>query len=423
MIFTSLVYPLFLLFAVIVFHMLPRKIKAPWIVICGLLFYLFYAGGFLFVIVIEAIAVYLFARNSNRFAVFLTGLAGVVGLLGYFKYRLMLFSLVSPALGKLFGNSFGFLSFNGPSGINGPISAEHIVVPLALSFYTFEFVHYLVDMRRRTIEKHTFMEFMAFAVFFPTMVAGPIKRFQDFIPKLRTVELSWGLMSTGTLRIVVGVAKKIVIADSMSVLVNPILTGSTNVSAKTLAIALIAYSFKIYMDFSGYSDIAIGSSALFGIKVPENFSFPYLKTNIAKFWKSWHISLTRWIIDYVFIPLGGSRRGLALALLNTLIAMGISGLWHGAATNFVFWGLYHGLLLGLYRAYRTIVKPIRDRYKQIGISDSTKTALLTAYLEPALRVLSGFTTYALVTLGWGLFIMPAGRFLSILSNLAMGVFR
>jgi alginate O-acetyltransferase complex protein AlgI len=420
MIFTSLVYPIFLLFAVIVFHMLPRKIKAPWIVICGLLFYLFYAGGFLFVIILEAVAVYLFARSSNRFAVFLTGLIGVIGLLGYFKYRLMLLNLVSPTLGKLFGNSFGFLSGN---GLNGPISAEHIIVPLALSFYTFEFVHYLVDMRRGTIEKHTFMEFMAFAVFFPTMVAGPIKRFQDFIPKLRAVKLSWGLMSVGILRIVVGVAKKIVIADSMSVLVNPILTGSTNVSAKTLAIALIAYSFKIYMDFSGYSDIAIGSSALFGIKVPENFSFPYLKTNIAKFWKSWHISLTRWIIDYVFIPLGGSRRGLALALLNTLIAMGISGLWHGAATNFVFWGLYHGLLLGLYRVYRTASKPIRDRNKQVDISAPTKTAVFSVYAAPTLKVISSFTTYAFVTLGWGLFIMPAGRFLSILSNVAIGVFR
>jgi alginate O-acetyltransferase complex protein AlgI len=198
----------------------------------------------------------------------------------------------------------------------------------------------------------------------------------------------------------------------MAVLVNPILSGTTNIGAKTLAVALVAYSIKIYMDFSGYSDIAIGSSALFGIKVPENFSFPYFRTNIAGFWKSWHISLTRWIIDYVFIPLGGSRRGLMLALVNTFIAMGVSGLWHGAAVNFVLWGFYHGLLLCLYRVYRIALKPLRNR--------TTSIFETWSFLPPVTKMLGGVATYACVTLGWGLFIMPASRFMAILVNISRG---
>ncbi|HEY3374918.1 MAG TPA: MBOAT family O-acyltransferase [Candidatus Aquicultor sp.] len=389
MIFTSLIYPLFLLAAVLVFHLLPKQWRPVWITLCGTAFYTFYAGGFLLFILVEAVAVYVLARNSVRHGgTFIVGLSLAIGALAYYKYRIMLFNLVAT----LFHMT--------------PLSAERIIIPLALSFYTFEFIHYLADMRKGTIAEHGFFEFMAFTMFFPTMVAGPIKRFQDFTPKLRDAGLSWALVNAGVLRIAVGVAKKVVIADSISTWVDPLTQATGHVSAGVVAISLVAYSVKIYMDFSGYSDIAIGSAALFGIAVPENFSLPYFKTSIANFWKSWHISLTRWIIDYVFIPLGGSRSGFALAGINTVIAMSISGLWHGAALNFAFWGLYHGLLLVGYRAYRVFIKPL--------------IALPSAF-RPVTNIASGVFTFALVSFGWGFFIMPAGKFLGIITEIAKGV--
>lgn len=386
MIFTSLVYPLFLFLAVVVFHIIPQNKRAAWITLCGLLFYSFYAGGFLLFIAVEAVFVYMLGKRATGNArLFVSALSAVIGVLAYFKYRIMLI------------NAFAMpLNFE-------PLSAEHLIIPLALSFYTFEFIHYLADMRRGTIEKHGFLEFMAFAVFFPTMVAGPIKRFQDFVPRLHSAVLSWELVSVGIFRITVGLAKKIVIADSMQVLVEPLVSEPDISSLAVVAAGLLAYSIKIYMDFSGYSDIAIGSAALFGIKVPENFSYPYFKTSIAQFWKSWHISLTRWIIDYIFIPLGGSKKGLALACLNTLIALGISGLWHGAAFNFAFWGLYHGILLILYRLYSTLIKPM---------------LAIPLFLRPVTKMASGMLTFALVTIGWGFFIMPATTYFRILLRLA-----
>ncbi len=389
MIFTGLLYPLFLLIATAIFHFLPQKARPFWITLCGIAFYGFYAGGFLLLILAEAVMVYVIARYSSKHtSLFIVGTTAVVGFLGYYKYRALIFNLLTGS----------FTHFK-------PISAEHLIIPLALSFYTFEFIHYLVDMRRGTIEKHGFLEFMAFAAFFPTMVAGPIKRFQDFSPKLRSATLSWGLISTGLFRIATGAAKKIIIADSMDPWVAQTTTAHGHVTASVLAISLLAYSVKIYMDFSGYSDIAIGSAALFGVSVPENFSFPYIKTNIAAFWKSWHISLTRWIIDYIFIPLGGSKKGITLACINTLVALAISGLWHGAAWNFVVWGLYQGLLLAAYRLYRTYLKP------SINIPNS---------VTPATRIAGALLTFALVSFGWGFFIMPVQKYLHILANLFTG---
>jgi alginate O-acetyltransferase complex protein AlgI len=224
-------------------------------------------------------------------------------------------------------------------------------LPLGISFFTFEFIHYAIDRRRGRTESGNFGEYLAFILFFPTMVAGPIKRFQDFLPGLRADPQDGAKdWSRGITRILTGLAKKFVVADlmtSMTANLNP--AGVSGASRWVLPIWLMAYAVQIYADFSAYSDIAIGSARLFGFKVKENFDWPYLKLNIADFWKHWHMSLTRWLTDYVFIPLGGSRVVLWRSHLNVLATMLISGLWHGAGLNFIVWGIWHGLALVGYR--------------------------------------------------------------------------
>jgi alginate O-acetyltransferase complex protein AlgI len=386
MIFNELLYPVFLCVAVVIFFALPGRWRPTWLTLSGLLFYAYYADIFLVLFAVQSALIYALMRRwaASRGLVF-TAIVAVVAILGYYKYRNMALFSWSVATGQ-------------------PLpTLETLILPLAISFFTFEFIHYLVDSHRKQLPAHNFSEYGAFMLFFPTMVAGPIKRFQDFLPKLRSAQFEWGHIDAGLRRIVIGCGKKILIADSLTPWVQPLLEGDLSQQTPLrLALALLAYSAKIYLDFSGYSDIAIGSARLFGIVVPENFSWPYLKANIAEFWRHWHISLTSWITDYVFKPLGGSRVGLARTLLNTCLAMAVSGLWHGAAWHFLVWGLWHGILLCIHRLWRTFVAPklpILQRFPRVW------------------QVFATALTFACVTLGWGLFIMPVDRFVILCQRL------
>ena len=203
------------------------------------------------------------------------------------------------------------------------------------------------DRYRGKTTAGTFGEYLAFILFFPTMVAGPIKRYQDFLPKLEKPGRDWVQdWQQGFTRILAGLAKKFMVADLLTAFTNHLNQADIAQAQRwVLPVWLFAYGIKIYFDFSAYSDIAIGSARLFGIRVPENFDWPYLRTNIAEFWKHWHMSLYRWLVDYVFIPLGGSRVAPPRIYVNILITMFLSGLWHGAGLNFIVWGLWHGTLL------------------------------------------------------------------------------
>ncbi len=275
-------------------------------------------------------------------------------------------------------------------------------------------MHYLVDARAGRLPEHTFAEFLAFAMFFPTMVAGPIKRFQRFVPQLRDAKVNSDDVSVGLTRIVVGVFKKVVIADTAGLWTTPLYTNAAvrSASREELVVALLAYSVKIYFDFSGYSDIAIGSAHLFGISVPENFSWPYLRTSIASFWRNWHMSLTSWLTDYVYVPLGGSRHGMLVAIGATLVTFLVSGIWHGAAWHFVAWGLYMGVLVAGYRVWRVGVKePLVARVPALTTGGTGRA------LSVGGGVLGALATFALVTLGWGLFVMPIDRFALMMGRL------
>jgi alginate O-acetyltransferase complex protein AlgI len=229
-------------------------------------------------------------------------------------------------------------------------------LPLGISFFTFEFIHYATDRHKSKTEGGSLGEYLAFILFFPTMVAGPIKRYQQFLPKLRAELAAWPEdWQRGVTRILAGLAKKFAIADVLTAYTSHLNHADLAVANRAiLPLWLLAFGMKIYADFSAYSDIAIGSARLFGIPIPENFDWPYLQTNISAFWRHWHISLTSWLTDYVFIPLGGSRVSPNRVYGNILMTMLVSGIWHGAGVNFVVWGLWHGLLLVIHRIWRKL---------------------------------------------------------------------
>lgn len=271
------------------------------------------------------------------------------------------------------------------------IPVPQIVVPLAISFFTFEFVHVLVDVYLGKIATLDIADFSVFTLFFPTLVAGPIKRYQSFAPQVRAITLPPSdVVGLNIYRVIVGLAKKFIVADSMSVLTQPLLTPHQDPYGRLdYVVAILAYTAKIYFDFTGYSDIAIGVSGLLGIRIPENFDRPYWSQNIAVFWRRWHMSLSSWIRDYIFIPLGGSRRPPLITMLNLMLAMAIAGLWHGAAWTFVAWGLWHGMGLAVHRVWSSKavphISPVLERFPKVA------------------EVLSIGATFAFVMVGWVLF--------------------
>ena len=235
-----------------------------------------------------------------------------------------------------------------------PIPTIHhkLILPIAISFYTFHELSYIIDIYRRQIDcERRFVKYALFVAFFPQLVAGPILRASHFLPQLhRTPPLSEERLNSGFALIFRGLIKKVVIADLLAAFgVDAVFAHPTNYSSVDLLMAVYGYSFQIYNDFSGYSDIAIGAAKILGFDINRNFNRPYLAENIRDFWSRWHISLSTWLRDYLYIPLGGNRSGPWRQRLNLMITMLLGGLWHGASLNFVLWGGWHGLLLILAR--------------------------------------------------------------------------
>ena len=401
MIFGEWIYAAFLIVAALVYRFLPARARAWWLAACGLTFYAYYSAAFLWLIVAEIALVLLLVREARRHVwAYAAALAVTIGALVAFKY------------GNLLSRTLGIAA----TGLHLPALPEfpRLVLPLAISFFTFEFVHYIVDARAGKLPEHSPSQFFAFALFFPTMVAGPIKRFQAFEPQIASARADAQDLSDGITRITIGLAKKLCIADTVTPLTLPLLSTAAMRAATRaqLVWALLAFAVKIYMDFSGYSDIAIGSARLFGIHVPENFDWPYVRANIAQFWRHWHMSLTSWITDYVYKPLGGNRRGLALTALNSVLAMAVSGLWHGAQWHFLVWGLYHGVMLACYRVWTELAKrPLAEKFPRLA------TGATGATLRVAGSALGIAATFTLVTVGWGLFVMPVDRFAEMIGRL------
>ncbi|HSI10821.1 MAG TPA: MBOAT family O-acyltransferase [Chthoniobacter sp.] len=265
--------------------------------------------------------------------------------------------------------------------------------PLAISFFTFEFVHYLYDVRKGRMRITSPVDFALFTIFFPSLVAGPIKRCGDFLPALHrgVAAVATADVAIGLSRVAIGFAKKVLISDNLAAVINYYAPHFTQHSLGTRWLLFAAIAFRILLDFSGYSDIAIGLARMFGITLPENFRWPYLASSLQEFWQRWHISLSTWIRDYIYIPLGGSRHGVGRKIANGFIVFALCGLWHGAAWNFIVWGVFHGAGLAICGNYRLL---LGGAGAQIG-----------AFFD-RFQPLSWALTTGYVWLGWLLFFYP-----------------
>lgn len=269
----------------------------------------------------------------------------------------------------------------------------NIILPVGISFYTFQTMSYTIDIYRKKLEPtKDFISFASFVSFFPQLVAGPIERASNLLPQiLKKREFQYDQVIQGLKLILWGMFKKVVIADSLAPIVDDIFSNYQDFGGGTLWLGAIYFSFQIYCDFSGYSDIAIGTSKLLGFELMSNFKFPYFSRNIGEFWKRWHISLSTWFRDYLYIPLGGSQEGKWKSIRNIFIIFLVSGFWHGASWTFIFWGLFHSILF-----LPTFMFNKNRKY--------TSSTIAQGILLPSLKeFINLVTTFLLVTIGWVFF--------------------
>jgi alginate O-acetyltransferase complex protein AlgI len=244
-----------------------------------------------------------------------------------------------------------------------------IVLPIGISFYTFHTISYIVDVAAGRIRAtHDLLEYLAYVSLFSQLVAGPIIRFREVEDDLERIDgpPREDYMARGLGFFVVGLIKKVVIADSIAHWIDPMLAVYPSLSVAGAWAAALGYALQLYYDFSGYSDMAVGLGFMFGIRIPQNFDAPYRAVGISDFWRRWHMSLSRWLRDYLYVPLGGNRKGEARTYVNLLLTMLLGGLWHGAAWTFVIWGAYHGFLLALGRVARPVFEGVPDAVKRAG---------------------------------------------------------
>ncbi|HEV2327262.1 MAG TPA: MBOAT family O-acyltransferase [Verrucomicrobiae bacterium] len=292
-----------------------------------------------------------------------------LGVLGFFKYTN--FFLANLASGV---DLFGF-----------HVSQRHldIILPAGISFFTFQSMTYTIETYRRNIKPcHSLRDFLLFVAFFPQLLAGPINRAANLLPQFaQRVRASVQQFESGLAQFAMGAVKKIVISDQISPHVDMIFAAPGNYDAVTLLQGVLGYAVQIYCDFSGYSDMAIGCARMMGFHFPENFQMPYSSLSITEFWRRWHISLSSWFRDYLYIPLGGNRKGTARTYANLLSTMLLCGLWHGANWNFVFWGGLHGASLAVHRAWKNW-NPLAglDKYSLFRLAWSLFARLLTLFV-------------------------------------------
>lgn len=383
MLFTSFEYALFLPLVVLLYWVLPRQTRLPMLLVASYAFYMSWIPAFILLILPMTLfnwiyGSYLSRCTTHKKLVFGIGIAANLLILGVFKYANFAVHSVADLLHLVTKQS--------------PDWSVNIILPLGISFFTFEFIHYLFEIYRGNKPVDSFVLFALYAAFFPTQIAGPIKRYPDFVKQMleeRKLRLTY--FDEGVPLIIIGLAKKLLLADNLSQLVEMgfkhEMIGSYG--APEMWIFAWAFAFQIYFDFSGYTDIGRGSAMLFGYHIPINFNMPYIAANISDFWRRWHISLSTWLRDYLFIPLGGSRVSRWMVNRNLLATMALGGLWHGASWNFVVWGIYHGLLLIVHREFSMVADSI--------------PALRKAIDSKAGKLLSIFITFQAVCIGWVFF--------------------
>lgn len=370
MLFNSTLYLVFLPLVAVLFHASSPRARRWLLLVASYAFYWVWSIPFSLLLLFSTIVDHAAAlvidgtrRRGIRRAALGVSLLANLGVLATFKYA------------DFFAESIESLTGQRPWPILG------LVLPLGISFYTFQTMSYTIDVYRGHMRaRRSLMDVALYVSFFPQLVAGPIIRADTLVPQLRVADaVDWILIRGGIGMILWGMLKKVYFADAMAPVVNEAFSNPAAVSGLSLLMATYAFAVQIYCDFSGYSDIAIGSALVLGVRLPENFRSPYLSCSIREFWRRWHISLSTWLRDYLYIPLGGGRKGIPRTYANLMITMLLGGLWHGAGWNWVVWG---GLQGGLMIAERLI-----------GVSDDRPTGIVRTAIRWTI-------TFHLVCLSW-----------------------
>ncbi|PHS62297.1 MAG: membrane-bound O-acyltransferase family protein [Flavobacterium sp.] len=360
MLFNSLDFAIFFPIFFVLYWIFAQKLTTRNILILAssYLFYGWWDWRFLFLIIFSSLVdftigqkIYKASKKSVKRNYLIISLLLNLGFLAYFKYANFFIDSFIKSF-RLFGGELDSFSL-------------HIILPVGISFYTFQTLSYTIDIYRGKLKPTTnWLAFFSFVAFFPQLVAGPIERASHLLPQFfRTYKFNYKAFKSGLLLMAFGLFKKMVIADRLAILVNEVYNNPTEHSGQALIIATIFFAFQIYCDFSGYSDIAIGIARTLGFDLMKNFDTPYFSKSITEFWRRWHISLSTWFRDYVYIPLGGSKNGTNRTYINLLLVFVISGLWHGAAITFIIWGFIHGIIIVIEKAfsnYNVIIK--RERF-------------------------------------------------------------
>ncbi len=382
MTFNSWEFILFYPIVLLLYFVLPKAAKWPMLLVASYIFYLAYQPELVFLIfgttLISWISSVIISNTDKRWLKRLSITVTIIASLGvlfFYKY----FDFLAGTFFDIFGRQGDFVSLN-------------LILPVGISFYTFQTLSYAIDVYRGDVEvEKNFFFYALFVSFFPQLVAGPIERPSNLIPQLKEAH-KWSNENAlaGSKLMLLGFFKKICVADLLAGYVESIYESPAEASALAVIIATVMFALQIYCDFSGYTDIAIGCSRVMGIKLMKNFDRPYSSTSIKEFWSRWHISLSTWFKDYLYIPLGGNRRGSVRTLINVLIVFTVSGLWHGAAWTFVLWGLLHGI----YQVFgRLTIAPRNKLLARLGYSEKSRGVLIIRRVN----------TFILVSLAWLIF--------------------
>ena len=408
MLFNSIDFLIFLPIVLVIYYIIPMKYKHIWLLISSYYFYMCWNAKYVLLIFVSTVITYLSGilidkvektwpdvNDIGKYKKLILALSFVsnLGILFYFKYINFTLDIVTRVLSKM--------------NISMNVPVFDVILPVGISFYTFQALSYSVDVYRGEVApEHDFFRYALFVSFFPQLVAGPIERSKNLLTQLREPrKFDFGYAFDGILLMLWGLFLKIVLADRIAIFVDTVYGDCEHYQGIYLIVATVLFAVQIYCDFSGYSSIAMGTAKLLGIELMDNFNAPYLSTSVADFWRRWHISLTSWFKDYLYIPLGGSRRGTFRKYINKMIVFILSGLWHGAQLTFVVWGAINGL----YQVIGEVLMPIRKKVSDIiGINRNSEGVY-------ALCVLA---TFALVDFTWIFFRADSlGRAIYIIKSI------
>lgn len=388
MVFNSMQFILFFPIVVGVLLVVPKALRIGWLLIASYYFYMCWNPEYALLLGFSTLTTYLAGialekKTEEKYKKLIVAICCLVnlGILLGFKYYNFSIDSINWILNSMEKESIQ--------------SHIDLLLPVGISFYTFQAVGYIVDVYRSGKAEHNLLKYALFVSFFPQLGSGPIERSKNIFPQLEALETcnlwEFDRIKNGFLLLLWGMFQKIVIADRLALYVDTVYGTYQNYGLLVIATAIVLYSFQIYCDFDSYSNMARGVAQIMGIDIMQNFRRPYLATNIQDFWRRWHISLTSWFRDYLYIPLGGNRKGEFRKQLNVLIVFLVSGLWHGASWNFIIWGFMHGLMQVIHNVYSKIHKKKKESFSS--------------------KLRNGICTFGFVTIAWLFFRMPSMEYL------------